>query len=175
MRAFVALDLATPPTMAEILDEFPRHFHATMHFFGELPDDAVPRLLEAVRAAAAATPAFDVELRDIGAFPNRRDPRVIWVGFGNGSENVDRLAERLERGLAERGLPTETRPFHAHATLFRVRGPRDSRRAARALNEGAGRSFGVQPVRELAAYESRLGQGEAEHRLLAKAAFAGPG
>ncbi|HTT26536.1 MAG TPA: RNA 2',3'-cyclic phosphodiesterase [Thermoplasmata archaeon] len=172
MRLFVAVDLVPPVGLVELVGRLPPHFHATLRFFGDLPEESVGRLVGAVEAAGLTTPGFDLELRGIGAFPSPRRPRVLWVGFGRGREEIERLADRLEAGLAAEGFAPDPRSFQPHATLSRIRHPAEQAEAVRLLERGASVSFGLQPVAEIAVYESRLAPGGADHRRVAAALLA---
>ena len=171
VRAFVALDLDPPSALRTAVARVPEHFHLTLHFFAELAPPAAGGVRRAMHAAAQGWPAFELELEGIGAFPGPGDPRVVWVGVGDGADRVVALQARLEDGLAAEGIPRERRPFRAHATLFRVRGPNDRARAVEALRAGPSVRFGRVPVAAITLYESRLAPGGADHRRLASASL----
>jgi 2'-5' RNA ligase len=174
MRLFVAVDLVPGVELSELAGRLPAHFHATLRFFGDLPEESLGSLTEALTEIAGSTPGFALELKGIGAFPSAGRPRVVWVGFGRGREEVGQLADRLEAALRSRGFPPDPRAFEPHATLARVRSPRDRPGADRLLERGAGISFGVQRVEEIVLYESRLGPSGADHHRRAAARLAEP-
>jgi 2'-5' RNA ligase len=68
---------------------------------------------------------FSFNLTGLGAFPNRRQPRVIWTGVGEGKDQVIQLAASVENAVEACGLPPEDRPFSPHLTLARVKDPQD--------------------------------------------------
>ncbi|MCI4366227.1 MAG: RNA 2',3'-cyclic phosphodiesterase [Thermoplasmata archaeon] len=175
MRLFVAVDLAPGAELPRVVGRLPAHFHATLRFFEDLPEGSVALLREALQEAVAPVSPFDLELRGIGGFPSTRQPRVVWVGFGRGRAAVDRLAERLDASLHSRGFPADPRPFLPHATVARVRNPRERQAAEQILERGAGLSFGTQRVEEILLYESRLDPSGAVHRPLATVRLAGTG
>ena len=59
------------------------NLHITTKFIGEWPER---RLEELDKALAGLIPReqFDIELRDLGWFPNERSPRVLWAGVHAG-------------------------------------------------------------------------------------------
>jgi 2'-5' RNA ligase len=175
MRLFVAVDLAPGAELARVIGRLPAHFHATLRFFEDLPEGSAAILIEALPEAVAPVPPFDLELRGIGVFPSTGQPRVVWVGFGRGREAVERLAERLDASLRSRGFPPDPRPFQPHATVGRVRNPRERQAAEQLLERGAGLTFGTQRVEEIILYESELGPSGADHRPLATVRLAGTG
>jgi RNA 2',3'-cyclic 3'-phosphodiesterase len=175
MRLFVAVDLTPGDALGTLVGRRPPHFHATLRFFEDLPEGSIPSLMDALRETAQTTAPFDLEMKGIGAFPNPRQPRVVWVGFGAGHENLESLAQHLETGVRSRGLPPDDRPFHPHATVARVRNPREANEAQRMLDRGRGLSFGTERVGEIVLYESRFEASGAEHRRLAFARLGPPG
>jgi 2'-5' RNA ligase len=99
------------------------NLHYTLRFLGEIGDDGLRRVGAAAEEAAAAVPRFEARLGGLGAFPNARRARVIWIGLEEGDEPFARLAKALDAALAKRGFDPEGRAFTAHLTLGRVRDP----------------------------------------------------
>jgi 2'-5' RNA ligase len=135
-RAFVAIDidestrqklvgaqkqLATSGADIKLVE--PENVHVTMKFLGDMPDNKVGAVVEAMRTAVAGTPPFDMKVRGIGTFPNMRYIRVIWAGVADGRDVVISLQRNIDRELQRLGFPPE-RGFVPHLTLARVRTPR---------------------------------------------------
>ncbi len=78
---------------------------------------------EAVQSAALGYGSLRLAFAGLGAFPQPRSARVIWIGVREGAQGLAGLQARLEERLEPLGFPPETRPFAAHLTLGRVRGP----------------------------------------------------
>src|ERR1043165_2472121 len=55
--------------------------HLTLKFIGEMPEGDVAPLTAAIEESARTHAAPVVHLGTIGAFPNFRRPRVIWMGI----------------------------------------------------------------------------------------------
>ena len=102
----------------------PENLHYTLRFLGEVGEDGARRAAEAATEAAAKSRAFAAGLGGLGAFPDPRRARVIWVGMSEGGEALVALARDLDRALARRGFGAADRPFSPHLTLGRVREPR---------------------------------------------------
>lgn len=128
-RLFVALEL--PDEIKQSLEPltrglgdvrwlWPEQQHLTLRFIGELDNGRMYDLAEAL-ALVAGVP-FELRLKGIGHFPPRGEPKVIWAGVEK-SEELERLKRRIDRALAEAGVPRETRKFAPHVTLARIRGP----------------------------------------------------
>jgi 2'-5' RNA ligase len=94
--------------------------HVTLKFLGEQPERLLDPLRGALTAVAARHPAFDVETTDVGAFPNFRSPRVVWLGM-TGEQGMRALVADLDTALAPLGIAPERRTFQAHLTLGRVK------------------------------------------------------
>ncbi len=99
-----------------------QNLHLTLAFYGDLPEGALPDLVEALGDVAHRTPAMDLELRGAGTFMGR----VLWLGVGGDADALRRLAADC---LAEsaRPAPDGDRPARPHLTVARSR--RDSARA----------------------------------------------
>ena len=155
IRSFIAIELeggARPAverlvaslarTDADVAWTRPENLHVTLKFLGAVPPARLRALGERLRAVAAGTPPFVLTVAGLGAFPSLRSPRVLWVGTV--APELEGLVDGIERACAAEGFARESRPFHAHVTLGRVRAGRDPRRrrtAARA--HGAGLPAGV--------------------------------
>ncbi len=100
----------------------PESLHMTLRFIGATPDAAIPSLAAAADEAAAGGHAFGCTLAGSGGFPAGPRPRVLWIGVGQGADELASLAARLEDALAARGWPRDDRPFRAHLTLARTDG-----------------------------------------------------
>src|ERR687895_2562562 len=55
--------------------------HLTLKFLGEQSEELVPRLAAAIGEIAGRHWPVPMQLRGVGAFPNLRRPRVMWVGI----------------------------------------------------------------------------------------------
>jgi len=92
----------------------PENLHLTLRFLGATPRDRLPEI-EALLRRAAQRRRFEASFTGVGAFSSWDDPRVVWVGVGQGAGELAALAESL--GPSEAG-----RPFAAHLTIGRRRG-----------------------------------------------------
>jgi 2'-5' RNA ligase len=133
MRLFAALPIAEPARgeIAKLLAGLRKSgwplrlvhdhvLHLTMKFFGEVPPGRLEVIEEVVRAAVPGTGVLPLQLAGIGAFPDFRRPRIIWVGL-EAPPALELLQDRLERRAEAIGFPPEGTPFRPHVTLGRVR------------------------------------------------------
>jgi 2'-5' RNA ligase len=94
--------------------------HMTLKFFGEVASERLDVIQEALRFAAEGAGAVSLRLGDLGAFPSRTRPRILWVGI-EAPASLELLQDRIERGCEAIGFPPEGTPFQPHVTLGRVR------------------------------------------------------
>jgi 2'-5' RNA ligase len=64
--------------------------------------------------------SFDAAISGTGAFPNLRNPRVLWLGIGPGAEQMEAIAGGLESICEKQGMPGEKKRFHPHLTIGRI-------------------------------------------------------
>jgi 2'-5' RNA ligase len=121
------------------------NLHLTLAFLGEVTDEGLEELHEALSGLRAAP----VELRfeGLGVFGEER-PRAVWAAVAPEPGLLD-LQRRVERAARKAGLSAEARRFVPHVTLARLKGRREDAGAlARFLAErGAG---SAPPVRAVA-------------------------
>jgi len=85
--------------------EPPEKLHITIKFIGEVSEERASAIREALGAISMG--AFEVELVGTGAFPSRKNPRVLWVGAR--SQGLVDLFGRVEEALQPLGIPREWR------------------------------------------------------------------
>ncbi len=153
MRVFAALPMPaeTASQIAPITARFQQYrglktvadYHVTLHFFGEQSAEQVASIAAAMDACGQRPP-IRARLGQLGQFPERGNPRVIFVGFSQGAEEVAGVQSAYVRRIAEIGavagaeavaiaqagltVEREKRPFLPHVTLARnkhARLPRD--------------------------------------------------
>ena len=100
----------------------PRTAHLTLAFLGNVPDTRLPTLPQIVDSVAAASPPIHLKTGPLGAFPNPRRPRVLWLGLDGDTQLLSRMQGHLQDALEADGFPRERRAFNSHVTLGRARG-----------------------------------------------------
>lgn len=169
IRTFVALDLppAVKGQLEKLIDEL-RHsrpavtwvkadrLHLTIKFLGNVPAEKIAEITTALQGAASRSAPFRLQPSGCEAFPSLKQMRVIWVGLKGDREQLSALRTDVEAALAPLGFPPEGRPFRAHLTIGRVKGPRELNSLQQALQ--AQRHFQVEAfdVTELVLYKSDL-------------------
>lgn len=98
--------------------------HLTLSFLGNVGEERVPQVADAISSAAREHAPFEARFEEVGGFPSLRRPRVLWVGIGEGAEEMSALQRSLSLALEPLGFEPEDRPFTAHLTLARFPRPR---------------------------------------------------
>ena len=94
--------------------------HLTMKFLGEQDENRLGAIEGAMQLVGAQHASTEVMLHGLGAFPNTRRPRVLWIGVEH-SPRLELLAHDLESVFESIGFEGEGRAFRPHITVGRVR------------------------------------------------------
>jgi 2'-5' RNA ligase len=132
------------------------NIHATLKFLGEIERQRLRAVEADLKGLAKRFSAFELRVRGAGAFPDERAPRVLFAALEGDVESWIRLAQEIDALAARDGVPRETKPFHAHLTLARVKAPKELGLLRKRLGEWADYDFGPLPVREIVVYRSDL-------------------
>ncbi|MFH0883250.1 MAG: RNA 2',3'-cyclic phosphodiesterase [bacterium] len=176
-RVFVALEL--PGELRQRLVDLPKlvgtpdakirwvnlkQMHLTLFFAGEADDQQVEALREAVKTAGELYGALRIKVGELGAFPKRSNPRVIWVGIGE-NEELKRIQSSIAEAGQRAGLPAEERSFSPHLTLGRVKFVERHSPLLKRLQSVKVESF-FYVFDTLTLFESKLTPDGPEHRAL---------
>ena len=127
-RLFVAIDL--PQAIQKLLVDLDPHLqgvrwtsadqmHLTLGFFPDVPADIELAFHE--KLSAIEFRAFFLPLSDIGTFPPKGLPKIIWIGVGAGHPHLFQVHKRVQEAALAVGLEPELRAWHPHITLARCR------------------------------------------------------
>lgn len=95
--------------------------HLTLRFLGDTAVSQLPALQDHLDQVAAQHPAFQLRLDGLGAFPNRKRPRVVWAGLAGEVAVLQAMQAAVEDRVVSMGWVREERPFSPHITLGRVK------------------------------------------------------
>jgi 2'-5' RNA ligase len=130
MRAFVAVEIQDNnilDAITKIQSEFKikatpvnkKNMHFTLLFLGEITEETAENVKKAL--SSISFKPIEVRFTHVGAFPNPRSPRVIWIGVdGVSSRQLVELASQVEKKLEPLGFKSD-KPFKAHLTIFRIK------------------------------------------------------
>ncbi len=98
------------------------NMHLTLKFLGDVADEFLPQVLEAMNAVMAERSGFDLEVIEGAWFPNDRRPRVL-AAECQGELAILELAEAIDVAMNDLGFPLEGRAFRPHITIGRMKCP----------------------------------------------------
>jgi 2'-5' RNA ligase len=161
---------AAEPELAWVRSE---KLHLTMKFLGDVDDAGAERLVAAADGVAACHRPFDLTVGGVGAFPNFRRARVVWIGVES-EPRLELLHHDLEVACGDAGFEVEGRPFRPHITLARVRTPLPVDRARTFARAARRVAFAASDdVRALGLLESRPGSAGSGYRRVHAASLGG--
>jgi 2'-5' RNA ligase len=134
IRAFIAIDLS--PDIRRMLEQVTRqlrdqlvdvpirwvpvdNIHLTLMFLGDVSVKNLEMLTKVLQNEISMHHSFEFSVGGLGAFPNNRHARVLWVGVEAPAELVN-VQRGIETAVSRLGYAREDRPFSAHLTLGRV-------------------------------------------------------
>jgi RNA 2',3'-cyclic 3'-phosphodiesterase len=98
----------------------PRNIHLTLKFLGDVSSSSLDLIKQMLAAEAGRYEPFEVRVDGLGAYPNPRRPRVLWVGL-QAPPALTSLQRAIEAGAVRLGYEADERPFSPHLTIGRVR------------------------------------------------------
>ena len=150
--------------------ERPEKIHVTFKFVGEVEAARVGALSAAAGRVAAQAEPFELTVGGTGAFHTQGNPRVLWVGVEDESGGLARVQERLEDECSALGIPRETRPFHPHLTVARLRAAAGAKKLG-TLHRATAFESATFRVTELVLMRSELGPGGSTYTTVSRHAF----
>jgi RNA 2',3'-cyclic 3'-phosphodiesterase len=135
LRAFIALEI--PPVIQDAIQQQTaelrksadsslvrwvpaENLHLTLKFLGDVSSSNLQFVTQMLAREADQHPSFSLEVGGLGAFPNPRRPRVVWIGI-HAPDALSTLQRNLEAAASRLGYPPEERPFSPHLTIGRVK------------------------------------------------------
>jgi 2'-5' RNA ligase len=135
IRSFIAIEL--PAEVSATLEEIqkalkspqhnfvkwvpPMNIHITLKFLGNVSSEKIASITSAMEQTSQAISPFQLKLGEIGAFPNLKQPRILWIGVKGETDKLKTMQANLEEHLARLGFTRESRGFTPHLTLARLR------------------------------------------------------
>jgi RNA 2',3'-cyclic 3'-phosphodiesterase len=169
IRSFLAIEL--PKAVLEKIGEIqgdlksshadvrwviPEKIHLTLKFFGNIEEARIEPIIRAIEGSIHDTHVFSLGVKGIGAFPNWKNPRVIWMGLIDGTGVLIPLQKELETGLERIGFEPEGRAFQPHLTLGRVNSSRGKEELIRRMERYREEEFGNISVEKVLLFKSDL-------------------
>jgi len=96
-----------------------QNMHLTLKFLGDIATSHVDFIKQMLAREADLHPQFDLQIGGLGAYPNSRRPRVLWIGL-HAPTDLASLQKNIEAGTFRLGYKQEERAFSPHLTIGRV-------------------------------------------------------
>ncbi len=190
IRAFLAIRLPDDVTAAlgHLTDQMvqarvgglkpvrPENMHLTLKFFGNINARQVESIVDVVTHTVESFRPFTLRLGNVGAYPNNRSPRVLWVGLDGDVASLQDIHRRIGAVLGQIAIKPDTREFRPHLTIARIRdhaSHAERRRAAEALFSAEFRSGLPVPADRISLIRSVLRPQGPQYTSLAEISLGG--
>ena len=100
------------------------NIHLTVIFMGNIKTKDIASIDKEVRNVCPGYGSFNIFVKGMGCFPNRRRPRVLWLGLDGDVDRMSHFRNDLQESLKSFGIKRENRPFRPHLTMGRFRSTR---------------------------------------------------
>jgi RNA 2',3'-cyclic 3'-phosphodiesterase len=136
IRAFLAFEL--PPEIKSQVQQVseqlkrseldmrwvrPENIHLTILFLGDIREGDITAMGRKIENVCSGFHPFEIHLKGVGFFPDRKRPRILWAGYDGEIERLSSLKEVLYERLMSFEIKEDNREFKPHLTLGRFRRP----------------------------------------------------
>ncbi|MCX7816348.1 MAG: RNA 2',3'-cyclic phosphodiesterase [Syntrophales bacterium] len=149
------------------------NIHLTLKFFGTVHRDTLKSLSTSIRTVCTASPTFIISVEGLGAFPDLKRPRVLWVGTSGDVDTLKNLQSKLEHVFQSLGFKNEERDFRGHLTLGRLKKPQPIPELMELVKTQKHARFGEFKVDKLILFQSNLTPSGAVYTKLDSFPFGG--
>jgi len=151
MRAFIAIDIGKKDEIIKLMDEFkkikgkfklvePENVHLTLKFLGEIEEDMIEKIKEAIEKSVEEITPFKASLSGLGVFPSMDYMRVLWIGFKDEGQ-TKKIAFHLEEELQKYGFKREKK-FTPHITIARIKSKEGKEEIKKFIEKHKEKNFG---------------------------------
>ena len=182
IRTFIAVDLAegVRNRLTALQEQLGRsaggvkwtqaeNLHLTLLFLGDVEELEVVSICRVVQQRAQKHSPFTIDVSGLGAFPNLRRPKILWVGISEGVPELRALHADLEDGLLDLGCyRREEREYTPHLTLGRLSHDDRADEWGPILSKHADWEGGTTPVDEVLVMASEMRRGGPEYSVLGR-------
>ncbi len=156
LKKIEEIEVELRSTHADVRWVNPEKIHLTLKFFGNIEESKIDSILKSIEEPAQNTAPFSLKVKGVGAFPNLKNPRVIWMGLVDGREALISLQKRIETQLEKIGFQPEDHPFHPHLTLGRMKSSRGKEELVERMEEHKEEEFGDLQAERVILFKSDL-------------------
>lgn len=125
------------------------NLHFTLKFLGEINEEQLKVLIK--NMSEISFPAFSIDIKDLGVFPNLSNIRIIWIGAK--SNEITELAKVVDERSS---FIKSEESFVPHLTIARVKYVRNKAELIKRIQNFARVDFGKYKVEKFYLMESKL-------------------
>lgn len=137
------------------------NWHFTLRFLGDTSGSQLETLLQVLGEVSWGA-SFSLSFGNLGAFPNARRARVLWLGVEEGAAELIDLAKVAEEAARAAGFAPDGKAFVPHLTLSRMNRPLH----LEPLLQSSTRCDVAMTVRDVVLYRSHLEGGPPRYQVL---------
>ncbi len=145
----------------------PVNYHLTFKFLGWTRLETIGAIEDALDRATRGTPRITFRTTRIGGFPSIDKASVLWAGVEEGGA-LGELATQIETAMTGIGYAAETRAFHPHVTLARMR---ETRLLKEVVLPVAEQMFGDTRIEAVTLFESETKSSGSVYREISRIDF----
>lgn len=130
-RIFVAINLPKEikAKLAEVQSKMrdlpvrwadPSNTHLTLWFCGWVEEGDIKNIEDKITEEIENVTPFEMEIGELGAFPDVEHPHIIWVG-AKVPDSIEDLFRKLNQWGKKKGFNCDERKFSPHLTLGRLK------------------------------------------------------
>lgn len=134
VRTFISLPVPANENIVQLLNELKcsknikvaseNNIHVTLCFIGDIDEKKIEIIKECVNRSVIEINSSSIELKGLGAFPNIKDPKIVWVGLRSDIP-LKKISDSIGRELDAVNIEHDHKPFKPHITLGRISGHSD--------------------------------------------------
>lgn len=146
------------------------NLHLTLKFLGNVLVADIPKVSDAVERTSKSVSPFQLIFSGCGTFPPRGVPSVLWLGTQ--ASGLHAVHAAIDQELNAAGFPRESRPFHAHLTIARLRYSPGARQLA-ALHKSLRFAPIALDISEVVVFRSELSKDGSKHTAISRHRLSG--
>jgi len=134
VRTFISLPIPANENIIRLLNELKcsknikvtseKNIHMTLCFIGDIDEKKIEIVKECVNRSIAGINSSSIELKGLSAFPNTRNPHIIWIGLRSDIP-LKKISYSIGKELDMVNIGHDHKPFNPHITLGRMSGNSD--------------------------------------------------
>ena len=106
---------------SDILKWIPlNNIHLTLYFLGNTPVKNIPSIIQSLESVSVIN-HFKLIIEGTGLFPSVSSPKVLWLGIGDGINELSSLHSLVQQSVREFTETYRKTKFTPHITIAKVR------------------------------------------------------